>query len=85
MVGVMDIGLDGGRDGGGLFGALDLQPAPAPAPERPAAPRRRGPERRQVTLRAVSLDELVPAEHRVRPPTPSGVGCCADGSAACCG
>jgi transposase len=64
MVGVVDIGLDGGRDGGGLFGALAEQRSPAP--ERKATPRLRVPERRQVTLRAVSLEELVPAEHRVR-------------------
>ncbi len=38
------------------------------APERPGGgrPRLRLPERRQVELRAVSLDELVAADHRVR-------------------
>ncbi len=38
------------------------------APERSsgARPRLRLPERRQVELRAVSLDQLVAAEHRVR-------------------
>ena len=38
------------------------------APERPGGglPRLRTAERRQVELRAVSLDELVPADHRVR-------------------
>jgi transposase len=50
--------------GDGLFGALPEQAAPA----RPAAgaPRLRVPERRQVALRAVSLEELLPADHRAR-------------------
>jgi hypothetical protein len=82
MVGVMDTGREQGTERG-LFAELALQRAPVP--ERTAPPRLRSPERRQVSLRAVSLEELVPANHRVRPPTPSGVGCCADGSAACCG
>lgn len=45
----------------GLFGARA-------APERAGggAPRLRTPERRQVELRAVSLDELLPADHRAR-------------------
>ena len=48
----------------GLFGTL----AERAAPERAGggAPRLRTPERRQIELRAVSLDELLAAEHRAR-------------------
>lgn len=48
----------------GLFGAL----AERAAPERAGggAPRLRTPERRQVELRAVSLDKLLAADHRAR-------------------
>ena len=54
-----------GEVAGGLFGALPEHPAPV-AGEVGGRPRLRAPERRQVMLRAVSLDQLVPAEHRVR-------------------
>jgi transposase len=50
---------------GGLFGVLAEQPVPAAAAGG-GVPRLRAPERRQVELRALSLDQLVPAEHRVR-------------------
>lgn len=50
--------------GTGLFDALPEQPAPA-GPQG-GRPRLRRPERGQVELRALSLDALVPAEHRVR-------------------
>jgi transposase len=55
MVGAMDRAL------------FDELPEQA-APERPdgGLPRLRTAERRQVELRAVSLDELIPADHRVR-------------------
>jgi transposase len=49
----------------GLFGALPEQAVPAAAAGG-GVPRLRVPERRQVELRAVSLDRLLPAEHRVR-------------------
>jgi transposase len=48
----------------GLFGELPERAAPAGV-ARPA-PRLRRPERRQVELRAVSLEELVAEDHRVR-------------------
>ena len=48
----------------GLITDLPEQAAPARANE--ARPRLRGAERRQVALRAVSLEDLVPADHRVR-------------------
>lgn len=53
-----------GQDEAELFERLPEQPAPL----RPAGgrPRLRRAERGQVELRALSLDELVPAEHRVR-------------------
>lgn len=51
-------------DGGELFGSLPEQLSPAGAGS--AVPRLRRAERRQVELRAVSLDALVPDEHRVR-------------------
>ena len=50
--------------GAGLF--VELAEQNAPAPRVRGAPRLRTAERRQVELRAVSLDELVPADHRVR-------------------
>lgn len=51
-------------DADGLFGALPEHVAPA---ERQGGrPRLRRAERGQVELRALSLDDLVPAEHRVR-------------------
>jgi transposase len=51
-------------DADGLFGALPEQAAPG---ERQGGrPRLRRAERGQVELRALSLDDLVPAEHRVR-------------------
>jgi len=55
--------MSGEREAG-LFGELPKQEGPA----RPSGgrPRLRRPERGQVELRAVSLDELVPAGHRVR-------------------
>jgi transposase len=49
----------------GLFGALPEQAAPAGGVAA-GPPRLRSPERRQVELRAVSLDQLLPSEHRVR-------------------
>ena len=52
------------RADAGLFGELAEQSAPAGVGA--AAPRLRQPERRQVTLRPVSLDELVAEDHRVR-------------------
>ena len=54
-------------DGGaaGLFAVLPVQAVPVAAAGG-GVPRLRVPERRQVELRAVSLDQLVPAEHRVR-------------------
>ncbi len=48
----------------GLFGELAEQAAPAGVGV--AVPRLRRPERRQVALRAVSLEELVADDHRVR-------------------
>lgn len=48
----------------GLFGALAERPATAGT--RGGRPRLRRAERGQVELRALSLDDLVPAEHRVR-------------------
>jgi transposase len=54
--------MSGGEEVG-LFGGLPEQAGP-PAPARP--PRLRRAERRQVELRAVSLDELLPAGHRAR-------------------
>ena len=48
----------------GLFGELAEQAAPEGVGV--AVPRLRRPERRQVELRAVSLDELVADDHRVR-------------------
>jgi transposase len=51
--------------GDGLFGALPEQPV-ARGRAAGGAPRLRRAERRQVELRAVSLEELLPAEHRVR-------------------
>lgn len=48
----------------GLFGALAERPATAAT--RGGRPRLRRAERGQVELRALSLDDLVPAEHRVR-------------------
>ena len=47
----------------GLFEALPERPAAA---RRGGRPRLRRAERGQVELRALSLDDLVPAEHRVR-------------------
>jgi transposase len=49
---------------GGLFGELVDQAVPEGVGV--AGPRLRRPERRQVALRAVSLDELVADDHRVR-------------------
>ncbi len=53
--------------GAGLFAELaELAEQNAPAPRGRGAPRLRTAERRQVELRALSLDQLVPADHRVR-------------------
>jgi len=52
------------RVDGGLFGELAEQLAPEGVVV--AVPRLRQPERRQVALRAVSLEELVADDHRVR-------------------
>jgi transposase len=52
------------RADGGLFGELAEQAAPAGVGV--AVARLRRPERRQVALRAVSLEELVADDHRVR-------------------
>jgi len=49
---------------GALFACLPEQPAPERAGG--GRPRLRMAERRQIELRAVSLDQLVPADHRVR-------------------
>ena len=49
---------------GALFDELLLQAGPEPAGG--GQPRLRVPERRQIEWRAVSLDELIAAEHRVR-------------------
>jgi transposase len=51
-------------DAGKLFG--DLPEHPAPKQIIRTKPRLRTAERRQVELRAVCLDDLVPADHRVR-------------------
>jgi transposase len=51
-------------DDGGLFGSLPEQPAPAGAEG--ALPRLRRADRCQLELRPVSLEALVPDEHRVR-------------------
>jgi transposase len=48
----------------GLFGGLPEQAVPKR--DGAASPRLRMPERRQVELRAMSLEELLPAEHRAR-------------------
>lgn len=53
-----------GKDGSGLFDELPEQPAP-PQPVG-GRPRLRQAERGQVEMRALSLDDLVPADHRVR-------------------
>ena len=50
--------------GAELIAELPVQAAPPRALD--AVPRLRTAERRQVTLRAVCLEELVPADHRVR-------------------
>ena len=55
-----------GEEGIGLFGALPEQPAPVEAGRGTARPRLRRAERRQVALRAVSLDDLLPEGHRAR-------------------
>lgn len=47
----------------GLFGTL---PEQGPTERSRAAPRLRQAERRQVSLRPVSLDDLLPADHRAR-------------------
>src|SRR3712207_489629 len=52
-----------GRDGT-LFEELPEQPAPERKPG--GKPRLRMAERRQVELRPVALDDLVPEDHRVR-------------------
>jgi transposase len=52
------------RADGGLFGELAEQAAPVGVGV--AVARLRRPERRQVALRAVSLEELVADDHRVR-------------------
>lgn len=53
-----------GDEGSGLFGELPRQSGPDRAGA--SQPRLRRPERGQVELRAVSLDDLVAPEHRVR-------------------
>ena len=53
-----------GQGAVGLFAELAEQTAPAPRGR--GAPRLRTAERRQVELRAVSLEDLVAADHRVR-------------------
>jgi transposase len=59
------VGLVGMSDGDAaeLFGALPKQAVPSAGV---GAPRLRQAERRQVELRAVSLDELLPAAHPAR-------------------
>lgn len=52
------------RDTAELFG--DLPDQKAPEGKRRTKPRLRMAERRQIELRAVSLDDLVPPDHRVR-------------------
>src|SRR5918998_5870184 len=55
-----------GMSEGSTFGLFDNLPEQGPA-ERPiAAPRLRKAERRQISLRPVSLEELLPADHRAR-------------------
>jgi transposase len=54
----------GEEEAAGLFGGLPEQAAPRR--EVSGLPRLRTPERRQVELRAVSLEELLPTEHRAR-------------------
>jgi hypothetical protein len=49
---------------GALFDELLAQAGPEPAGG--GQPRLRVPERRQIEWRAVSLDELIAADHRVR-------------------
>jgi len=57
--------MSGDRDeAAGLF--VDLPQQARPAPPAIGAPRLRTPERRQVELRAVSLDELLAPDHRAR-------------------
>jgi transposase len=56
---------DRGGGAAGLFGALAEQGPPARG-EGGGAPRLRRPERRQVELRAVSLEELLAPDHRAR-------------------
>lgn len=57
--------MSAGDDGtAGLFGELPEQAGPRGSGT--GSPRLRVPERRQVALRAVSLDELLPADHRAR-------------------
>src|SRR3954447_23583762 len=51
-------------EGSGRLGAWPEQPG-SRQPAR-GAPRLRSPERRQIELRAVSLDELIAADHRAR-------------------
>lgn len=58
------MGMAGESGSEGLFGELPAQAAPERSGG--ATPRRRLAERRQVELRAVDLDELIPSDHRVR-------------------
>jgi len=51
---------------GSTFGLFEALPEQGPAERAMAAPRLRKAERRQVSLRPLSLEDLLPADHRAR-------------------
>src|SRR3712207_9572469 len=55
-----------GMSEGSTFGLFEALPEQGPAERAMAAPRLRKAERRQVSLRPVSLEDLLPADHRAR-------------------
>src|ERR671916_2245459 len=55
-----------GMSEGSTFGLFEALPEQGPAERPMAAPRLRKAERRQVSLRPVSLEDLLPADHRAR-------------------
>jgi transposase len=55
-----------GMSEGSTFGLFEALPEQGPAERAMAAPRLRKAERRQVSLRPLSLEDLLPADHRAR-------------------
>ena len=55
-----------GMSEGSTFGLFEALPEQGPAERAMAAPRLRQAERRQVSLRPLSLEDLLPADHRAR-------------------